>query len=69
MSMTLNGVSMPATVEFGPEAFAILRRIVDAQTRYFDRNENGSHDEFQRAADEFYDAVDAAEAFLIKHGR
>jgi len=65
----MNGVSMPPAVEFGPEAFALLRRIVDAQTAYFDRNENGSHDEFQRAADEFHDAVDAAEVFLIRHGR
>jgi DNA-binding GntR family transcriptional regulator len=69
MSMTVNGVSMPAAVEFGPEAFALLRRIVDAQTKFFDRNENGSHDEFQRAADEFHDAVDAAEVFLLDHGR
>lgn len=46
------------------EALRLLRDIVAAQEAYFDRNDNGSHDEFQRAADAFHDAVDNAEAWL-----
>ena len=46
------------------QAVALLRRIVAAQEQFFDRNENGSHDEFQRAADEMHDAIDAAAAYL-----
>ena len=46
------------------EAMRLLRDIVAAQRAYFDRNDNGSHDEFQRAADAFHDSVDNAEAWL-----
>lgn len=46
------------------EALRLLRVIVAAQREFFDRNESGSHDEFQRAADKFHGAVDDAEAWL-----
>ena len=54
----------PQLVEERTEALRLLRDIVATQRAYFDRNENGSHDEFQRAADAFHDAVDNAEAWL-----
>lgn len=46
------------------EAMRLLRMIVSKQKLFFDRNENGSHDEFQRAADEFHDSIDNAAAWL-----
>lgn len=46
------------------EALRLMRDIVAAQAAFFDMNENGSPDEFQRAADAFHDSVDNAEAWL-----
>ena len=52
----------------GMVAVELLRTIVAAHHLFMDRNENGSHDEFQRAANAFHDSVDAAEAWLVTRG-
>lgn len=52
----------------GPFAVELLRKIVAAHAFFMDRNDNGSHDEFQRAANAFYDTIDVAEAWLITRG-
>lgn len=46
--------------EHGPALADLLRRIVAAQEQFFAANETGPQEVFQRAADEFHDAVDAA---------
>lgn len=46
------------------EAMRLLRAIVAAQAAYFDRNDNGTPEEFQKAADAFHDSIDNAEAWL-----
>lgn len=52
----------------GPFAVELLRRIVKAHALFIDRNDNGSHDEFQRAANAFYETIDVAEAWLETRG-
>lgn len=52
----------------GPFAVELLRRIVAAHAFFIDRNDNGSHDEFQRAANAFYETIDVAEAWLTTRG-
>ena len=49
-------------------AVALLRKIVAAQERFFDMNENGSHDDFQRAADAYHGSVDEASDWLATIG-
>lgn len=49
------------------ELLPMLRRITEAQTAFFYQNEHGSHDAFQRAADEMHDAIDAARDWLQEH--
>ena len=46
------------------KAVAMLRKIVAAQEHFFDRNEHGTQDEFQRAADAYHGAVDEASYWL-----
>lgn len=52
----------------GPFAVELLRKIVKAHWFFMDRNENGSHDEFQRAANAFYDSIDVAEVWMMTRG-
>lgn len=53
-----------AVVAAAPETLAMLRRIVAAQHRFFEANEKGTQLEFQRAADEFHEAIDDAADFV-----
>lgn len=52
----------------GPVAVELLRKIVKAHAVFIDRNDNGSHDEFQLAANAFYDTIDVAEVWLKTRG-
>lgn len=53
-----------AVIAAAPEMLALLRQIVAAQETFFDRNENGTRDEFQQAADAFHASIDRAAKFL-----
>jgi hypothetical protein len=52
----------------GTEAVELLRKIVKAHWFFMDRNDKGSHDEFQRAANAFYDSIDVAEVWMMTRG-
>jgi hypothetical protein len=52
----------------GPVAVELLRKIVKAHAFFIDRNDNGSHDEFQMAANAFYETIDVAEVWLETRG-
>jgi hypothetical protein len=68
MSVEVTAVMIELPDRDGPAAVELLRQIVAAHAVFMDRNENGSHDEFQRAANAFYDAIDAAEGWLVARG-
>ena len=51
------------------KSLAMLRRIVDADAAMMHENQSGSQEAYQRAADRLYDAFEAAEDLLARHGR
>jgi hypothetical protein len=58
---------IPSEVD-GAAAVELLRTIVKAHWFFMDRNDKGSHDEFQRAANAFYDSIDVAEVWMMTRG-
>ena len=56
-------------LEYQQSATALLRRIVDADKGMMHENEEGTQRDYQRAADHFYAAIEAAEDFLMRQGR
>lgn len=51
------------------EALSTLRSIVDADAAMMRQNQTGSQEAYQQAADRLYDAFEAAEDLLARHGR
>ena len=49
-------------------AAALLRRIVDADVAMIHESEEGTHGDYQRAADHFYELLEEADDFLTKRG-